>query len=183
MDCILTKVVEVAKTMGFNNVSTIKVMDIKTDEGFHTMCKQNACGNYGRCYTCPPDVGVYNNLVTYLKEFDTAVVYQTISPLEDSYDYEGMMEAGKKTSDLAKKLHIEVEAICEGHFLHLGAGGCRLCAKCGKIDNIPCRFPKQATASLEAYGIDVTTLSKLAGMNYINGQDTVTYFGAFFLKE
>jgi hypothetical protein len=32
--------------------------------------------------------------------------------------------------------------------------------------------------SLEAYGINVSELAKAAGMNYINGQNTVTYFGA-----
>jgi hypothetical protein len=32
--------------------------------------------------------------------------------------------------------------------------------------------------SLEAYGINVSELAKSAGMKYINGQDTVTYFGA-----
>ena len=32
-------------------------------------------------------------------------------------------------------------------------------------------------ASLEAYGIHVSKLAKAADMKYINGQNTVTYFG------
>ena len=32
--------------------------------------------------------------------------------------------------------------------------------------------------SLEAYGIHVSKMAEAAGMKYINGQDTVTYFGA-----
>jgi hypothetical protein len=32
--------------------------------------------------------------------------------------------------------------------------------------------------SLEAYGVNVSGLASVAGMKYINGQDTVTYFGA-----
>ena len=32
--------------------------------------------------------------------------------------------------------------------------------------------------SLEAYGIHVSKLAETAGMKYINGQNTVTYFGA-----
>ena len=38
-------------------------------------------------------------------------------------------------------------------------------------------------ASLETYGIAVSELAALAGMNYINGSDTVTYFGAVLYKE
>ena len=40
--------------------------------------------------------------------------------------------------------------------------------------------PALAMSSLEAYGIDVAQLAKQAGMKYINGVNTVTYFGAVF---
>ena len=33
-------------------------------------------------------------------------------------------------------------------------------------------------SSLATYGINVSKLAKAAGMKYINGQNTVTYFGA-----
>ena len=62
--------------------------------------------------------------------------------------------------------------------LHLGSGGCGVCKVCGKVDGTPCRFTDLATASLEAYGINVSALAKAGGMKYINGQNTVTYFGA-----
>ena len=62
--------------------------------------------------------------------------------------------------------------------LHLGAGGCGVCKRCAKVDGEPCRFPSEAMPSLEAYGINVSSLASLSGMKYINGQNTVTYFGA-----
>ena len=37
---------------------------------------------------------------------------------------------------------------------------------------------EQAMPSLEAYGVNVSQLAKTAEMKYVNGQDTVTYFGA-----
>ncbi|MFR9235458.1 MAG: DUF2284 domain-containing protein [Eisenbergiella massiliensis] len=37
-------------------------------------------------------------------------------------------------------------------------------------------------SSLEAYGINVSTLAAQCGMRYINGKDTVTYFGAVFFS-
>ena len=33
-------------------------------------------------------------------------------------------------------------------------------------------------ASLEAYGVNVSRMAQAAGMKYINGANTVTYFGA-----
>ena len=61
--------------------------------------------------------------------------------------------------------------------LHLGAGGCGVCKSCAKRTDEPCRFPELAMPSLEAYGVNVSKLASAAGMKYINGQNTVTYFG------
>ena len=69
-----------------------------------------------------------------------------------------------------------------GRILCLGAGGCRICPRCAKQTNEPCRHPDRATPSLEAYGVNVSTLAKTAGMKYINGQNTVTYFGAVLFE-
>ena len=62
--------------------------------------------------------------------------------------------------------------------LHLGAGGCGVCKPCAKQSGEPCRFPELAMPSLEAYCINVSELARAAGMKYINGPNTVTYFGA-----
>ncbi len=37
---------------------------------------------------------------------------------------------------------------------------------------------ESAVASLATYGVNVSKLAPAAGMKYINGKDTVTYFGA-----
>ena len=68
------------------------------------------------------------------------------------------------------------------NYLHLGAGGCGLCEKCAKLDDLPCRYPKEALASLEAYGVFVSETAKHAGLQYINGANTVTYFGIILFE-
>ena len=114
---------------------------------------------------------------------DWLLVYQTVSRLEDSFDFEGMMEAAHQHSLLSRRM----EQLCAGRIpgqrLHLGAGGCHVCDTCSKVDNEPCRHPDQAMASLEGYGVNVSELAAASGMKYINGQNTVTYFGAVFFKE
>jgi predicted metal-binding protein len=54
---------------------------------------------------------------------------------------------------------------------------------CAKRTDEPCRHPDLAMASLEAYGFNVSRLAAAADMKYINGQNTVTYFGAVLFKE
>lgn len=179
----MQKIIEKIKEVGVFKVGVIEVTDIVTDKGFRTLCEQNSCGKYGRCHTCPPEIGEFKELSESIKNYKSAIVYQTVSELEDSYDFGGMMEAGKRINDIGQELSAWLKS--EGYldFLHLGAGGCRVCEKCSKVDELPCRFPDKAMASLEGYGIDVTALAKSSNMKYINGQDTVTFFGTIFLKE
>ncbi|HIV13348.1 MAG TPA: hypothetical protein IAA63_09455 [Candidatus Pullilachnospira stercoravium] len=52
-----------------------------------------------------------------------------------------------------------------------------LCSEC-TYPEAPCRFPDRSHGSIEGYGIMVSDLANQAGINYINGANTVTYFGA-----
>lgn len=163
---------------GATKAQVIAADQIKTDKIFRDICLSNACGMCGKCYMCPPDVGEIDVLMAEIKNYDLALVYQTITELEDSFDFEGMVEAKKKTYPLAQKLRTVFRDMGISKVLHLGAGGCGVCKTCAKQTGEPCRFPELALPSLEAYGVNVSLLAKAADMKYINGQNTVTYFGA-----
>ena len=124
-------------------------------------------------------IGEINELMAVIRTYTHALVYQTVSPLEDSFDIEGMQAAKKDFSKLVQKMK---KAFPGKETLHLGAGGCGVCEVCSKRENMPCRHPDLAVASLEGYGVYVSKLAASAGMKYINGQNTVTYFGAVFFR-
>ena len=89
-----------------------------------------------------------------------------------------MVAAKKRTYPLAQALRDIFKHAGITKVLHLGAGGCGVCEVCAKKTGEPCRFPDKAMPSLEAYGVNVSELARAAGMKYVNGQNTVTYFGA-----
>ncbi len=164
--------------LGAYKAGVIEAKEIVLDRAFRAMCESNSCGVYGKCWMCPPDVGDIDVLMARVKEYDYALVYQTVTSLEDSFDFEGMIEAKKRTYPIAQQLREVFRDRGVGRVLHLGAGGCGVCETCSKRLNEPCRYPDRAMPSLEAYGVNVSRLASAAGMKYINGQDTVTYFGA-----
>lgn len=178
-DALFERLTEAALSLGAFRASVVDVAAIKVDASFRDLCASNVCGNYGRNWMCPPDAGEIHTLMDTLKSYRYAMVYQTVGTLEDSYDFEGMMEAGAQHNQLMKTLRERItEKETLARTLYLGAGGCRMCETCAKRTNEPCRHPSLATASLETYGVNVSELASLAGMKYINGQNTVTYFGA-----
>jgi predicted metal-binding protein len=154
----------------------VNVDEIRFDPSFRALCEANSCGYYGKCWTCPPDAGTIEELMQKAKSYQTALVFQTVSKLEDSFDIEGMHEASLRHNKLVQRIRDAARREYPD-CLVLGAGACGVCAVCSKRENKPCRFPDKAITSLEACGIDVSQAAKLAGMRYINGENTVTYFG------
>lgn len=175
---IFEKIIAEVKDLGAFKAGIIKTDAIETDRAFRAMCEANSCGVYGKCYMCPPDVGDIDTLMSQIGDYEYALVYQTVTELEDSFDFEGMVRAKKSTYPLAQSLRRVFSELNIKNALHLGSGGCGVCPTCAKRTGEPCRFPDLAMPSLEAYGINVSALAGAAGMKYINGQDTVTYFGA-----
>ena len=177
-NAIFQRMTDLALSLGAFRASVIPVESIETDAAFRDMCAANVCGNYGRNWKCPPDAGDIHELIAELRTCSYAMVYQTVSELEDSYDFEGMMEAGLRHNQLMVDIRAKLAEEPLSRVLHLGAGGCRMCEVCAKRVNEPCRHLDLAVASLETYGVNVSKLAPTAGMKYINGKDTVTYFGA-----
>ena len=169
--------------MGAQHAAVVPMEEVRFELSFRDMCASNACGMYGKSWMCPPYVGEAEELIARAKGYQYILVYQTIGELEDSYDFEGMMEAGQKMNDLTQRVRDELKDEIGADSLLLGAGGCRLCPVCAKREDKPCRFPDKALASLEAYCISVSELAASGGMKYINGQNTVTYFGAVLFHE
>lgn len=178
-----TQMLEKILELGAHHAGVVEVKDIEFEPQFRAMCEQNACGMYGKSWMCPPFVGDHIQLIEQAKQYQHALVYQIIGQLEDSYDFEGMMETGEAMNQLTMSIRKAFQDLPEFETLFLGAGGCRICPTCAKREEQPCRFPDQALASLEAYCINVSKLAPMAGMKYINGQDTVTYFGTVLLKR
>ena len=178
----LTALAEQAMTLGAHRASVLPVEQIPFDPALRKACEANYCGNFGKNWTCPPDIGPIDELIEKARQYRHALVYQTVSAIEDSFDFEGMTAALERHREITDRITGAVRAASDAPMLQLSAGGCIICEKCAKRDKEPCRYPDRALGSLEAYGIYVAKLAKLADMNYINGKNTVTYFGAYLFS-
>ena len=89
------------------------------------------------------------------------------------------MQEGKAAHE---EVCARVRKIFEENFaetLVLTSEGCGNCQTCTYPD-APCRFPDHMCPSVESYGIFVNEEAAEAGIHYINGANTVTYFGNVF---
>ena len=169
------QLIKLAIEAGAAKAEMITVDQIITSATFREACRQNMCGQWGKCWMCPPDVGEVNELMAQIRNYRHGLGYQTIGELEDSFDIEGMGEAKKRHIALTHRIEAAAKTLVGDH-LHLTCGGCGVCERCAKVDGQPCRFPEKALPSLEAYGVDVYNTTRQTSLKYINGQNTVTYF-------
>ncbi len=176
------QLVKQALEAGASKAEIISVDQIITSEEFREACRKNLCGQWGKCWMCPPDVGEIRPLMAEIRKYKRALWYQTIGELEDSFDIEGMGEAKRRHLQFSYKLEEMLKPLVGAH-LHLTCGGCGLCERCARRDDQPCRFPDKAMASLESYGVDVYQTTRSTSLKYINGQNTVTYFSALLFDK
>jgi len=138
-------------------------------------CRANACGKYGKSWSCPPACGSMEEQRGKILSYENILVFTTKHELEDSFDHEGMARGREKHTLLALELRKKFD-----NAPIYGAGACPVCAVCAFP--APCPFPEKMIVSVEAAGINVTELSKAAGVAYNNGPNTVTYFSIILVR-
>lgn len=166
---------EILTEAGLFQFGIMNTADIRFSQEVREMCKANVCQKYGTTWSCPPGVGTVEECRERLLHYEKFLVFSGKYDLEDSFDFEGMMEGMTKFKDSCRVVHNKIKDHFS-EFLILSNEGCDLCKKCTYPD-ASCRFPERAHGSLEGYGMFVNQLAEQVGINYINGQNTVTYFG------
>jgi len=162
----------------FKECKEFDLSSIRIDQAVRNLCRQNACGQYGKNHMCPPaikDIEEWKKeILSYKNGVIVTKVYQTKNSFDMEAMFEGMADFQKTLVRLKEDLRDEFP---EKRFLFLGAGSCSICKTCTYPEGEPCRFPEKAFPSIEACGMDVMSLSKSAGVKYNNGRNTITYIG------
>jgi len=138
-------------------------------------CKKNSCGKYNKSWTCPPACESIEEQKEKILLYKNVLIFTTKHNLEDSFDYDGMTRGRELHSLLTAEIKNKLNDAPV-----FGSGSCPVC-KDKDGNNVcaypnPCQYPEKKIGSIEAAGINVTELSKAAGINYNNGKNTVTYF-------
>ena len=137
------------------------------------MCSADRCKSFGRNWCCPPACGSLEDSERQAAGFEHGALVQTVGVLEDEFDFEGMEAAAEKHRKCFEKF-AELAAAATEKCMCMGMGACTRCAVCTYPD-APCRFPELAHPSMEAMGLQVSDVCKLAGAPYYYGKGTVSY--------
>lgn len=163
---------ELARDVGFSHWGVFPVSELRFLPEVRDMCRANTCGRYGRSWSCPPACGTLEECRARAMAFAWGILLQTTAGMEDDFDVETMMEAGREQKDRLAAFCARLDPA--ERRLPLGAGTCEVCAECSYPD-APCRFPDRRQTSMEAFGLLVNDVCRSAGVPYYHGPRTITY--------
>lgn len=166
---------------GITRYGVVSTGQIVFSDEVRRICETNTCRLYNTSWACPPAVGTVEQCRQRCLSYQNALVFCAVYPLQDSFDYEGMVRGHDEFKELCDRLYPLVRAGF-ARFLMLSNEGCGRCRACTWPD-APCRLPEKLFPSLEGYGIQVKLLADSAGVPYCGGADTVTYFGMVLFDE
>ena len=163
------------KELGVTAYGLLPASDVVFSAELREGCNPEQCPSYGKSWACPPSVGTAEECRLRCMDYENALLLSVVYPLEDSFDFESMAEGAEHFKSLSETLHARLPF---PHIL-LANGKCSLCNPCTYPD-APCRFPEKCLHSLSGYGVYVSATAKRAGIQYNNGENTVTYFALLF---
>lgn len=171
---------QLALEVGFSYAEQLDGSTLKLRQEVRDMCSANTCGMYGKNLACPPACGALEDCRKQVEKYSLGLLVQTVGDVEDSMDFEGMMEAEERHkrqfTELAEVLRKEYPSL-----LPLGSGCCTICSACAGPEG-ECRFPDKRISSLEAFGIVVSDLCSRNHMKYYYGPQKIAYTSCYLLE-
>lgn len=173
------KIEELALFCGFSHMGKLDANTINVRQEVRDACAENKCHAYGKNWSCPPACGDLKECEAIIRKYKNGLILQTKGELEDSFDFEEMMNLEKSHKRAITKFISEITQIHPDAFV-LGAGTCTTCKECTYPDE-PCRFPEKRVSSMEAFGMVITDVCQANNIPYYYGEGTLTYVGCVLL--
>jgi predicted metal-binding protein len=170
----------VALDAGFDDAGFLNVPGLEFLQEVRDMCAADKCHNYNRSWSCPPAAPSLDEMRSKVLGYSGGLLVQTVGKLEDSLDFDGMMDAAHRHMGNFDRLWDLLRPEYPNLY-PMGAGGCSKCNPCAYPD-APCRFPDKLTYSMEACGLLVSRVCTDNGMKYNHGKDTICYSACFLLE-
>ena len=131
---------------------------------YRRFCEENLCGEYGKCWACPPACGTPSEMAARAGAFSHCLLLIGRDTVRDAMNPLETIPIQRRRNAAARAyLSAMKKALSIGSSLTMTAGPCGLCEVCALRENQPCRHPGERTSCVSAYGVDMGALMASAG--------------------
>jgi len=168
-----------AMECGFTYSAPLDIATLEFLQDVRDMCNPKQCEKYNTSWSCPPACASLEEMREKVKKYSCGLIVQTVGDLEDSYDWEGIMDVGARQKANFAKMREELEKEY-GDVLAMGSGSCKLCETCTYPD-APCLFPDRMQVSMEACGLFVSKVCTDNNLAYNYGPNKFAFTSCFLI--
>lgn len=175
---------EAARKAGFEKAALIPVKDLVFHHEFRKFCEENACGNYGKNYGCPPYCGTPQEMEDKVRGYDKALVFQSRTLVKDIFDDQETKkikkEHTKRTLQVLEEL--KKEGLSENGFPVM-CGPCNYCKVCKMQESAPCVNETMKFSCLSAYCIDAAAMANRCDMEIQWNGNIASFFSIYIFDR
>ncbi len=143
---------------------------------------ENECPMYGKSWACPPGVGEVDACKAKCLAYDKCLMLGTITEVSDIANIHEALETrhGHEAITNAVREFFREQGV-EPYILSTEA--CAHCERCAVLDGEPCRYPERMHPCLESHGINIIPTLEEHGLEFIYGENIVTWYSLFFYND
>lgn len=140
---------------------------------------ENECPMYGKSWACPPAVGDVPHCQETCLAYEKCLLIGTITEVADVMNIEGTLATRGDHEAITNHVRgFFREQGVEPYILSTEA--CAHCERCAVLDYQPCRYPERMHPCLESHGINIIPTLEEKGLEFIYGENIVTWYSLFF---
>ena len=141
---------------------------------------EHECPMYNTTWACPPAVGTVDECRRRVMAFEEGLMFATITEVSDIANIEETLSTRAAHEAITRSITALV-ASRSAETLTLSTEACAHCAHCSYPD-APCRHPDRMYPCVESHGILVTDLAERHDIDFLAGNNLVTWFSLVFYK-
>lgn len=135
---------------------------------------EHECPMYNTTWACPPAVGTVEECRARVLTFDEGLMIATITEVLDIANIDETLATRADHERITRQI-LEIVRERSSRTLTLSTEACAHCARCSYPD-APCRHPDKMFPCVESHGILVTDLAEKHGIDFLAGNNLVTWF-------
>jgi len=141
---------------------------------------EHECPMYNTTWACPPAVGTVEVCRARVLAFSEGLMIATITEVSDIANIEETLSTRADHERITREI-LEIVRQRSTQTLTLSTEACAHCAHCSYPD-APCRHPDRMFPCVESHGILVTDLAEKHGIDFLAGNNLVTWFSLILYK-
>lgn len=138
------------------------------------------CPMYNTTWACPPAVGTVAECRARVMAYNEGLMIATITEVSDIANIEETLATRADHERITRDI-VQIVKEQSTDTLTLSTEACAHCARCAYPD-APCRHPDRMFPCVESHGILVTDLAERHGIDFLAGNNLVTWFSLIFYK-